>query len=72
MPKTEIADVLAHSKVQHAIGDLLLEAAKLTGVADRHAQKMRLAIVERIAEGMPIASAITLVEAIQEATINGD
>lgn len=70
MPKTEIADILAHAKVQHAIGDLVQEAARLTGIQDKHGQKMRLAIVSRIAEGSPIDSAIRLVEAVQEATLN--
>lgn len=69
MPKTEPADVLAHAAVQHAIGDMIAEAARLTGVADKHGQKMRIAIVERIAEGSPIDSAIRLVNAVQETTI---
>lgn len=70
MPRTEPADVLAHAKVQHAIGDMILEAARLTGIQDKHAAKMRLAIVGRIAEGSPIKSAIALVTAVQEATLN--
>lgn len=69
MPRTEPADVLAHSTVQHAIGDMIAEAARLTGVQDKHGQKMRLALVERIAEGYPIDSAVRLVEAIRNATI---
>lgn len=71
MPRTDAAEILAHSKVQHAIGDLIAEAARETGIADKHGQRMRLAIVERIAEGSPIDSAIRLVEAVQEATLDG-
>lgn len=67
MPRTEPASILAFATVQHAIGDIILAAARETGVAEKYAQKMRLAIVERIAEGSPVDPAIRLVDAIQDA-----
>lgn len=70
MPRTEPADVLAFSNVQGAIGNLIRDAARETGIADKYGDKMARAIVDKIAEGSPIGSAIALVAAIQEATIN--
>ncbi len=62
----DTAEVLAFAVVQEAIGKLIVEAARETGIADRHAQKMRLSIVSRIAEGSPVESAIRLVDVIRE------
>lgn len=69
MPRTEPADVLAFSNVQAAIGAMIREAARETGVADKHGDRMAKAIVDRIAEGSPIDSAVRLVDAVQEATV---
>lgn len=68
-PKQEPADILAFANVQHAIGDLIQEVARDTGIADRHALRMRTLIVDRIASGSPVDSAIRLVQVINEATI---
>lgn len=64
----DAADILAFANVQHAIGDLIQQAARETGVADKHAARMRLAIVDRIASGSPVEPAIALVTAVQEAS----
>lgn len=71
MPKSkqEPADVLAFANVQNAIGDLVQEVARDTGVATRHALRMRTAIIDRIASGSPVQSAIRLVTVVQEAMI---
>lgn len=66
MPRTEPATVLAFATVQHAIGDIILAAARETGIADKYAAKMRTAVVDRIAEGSPVEPAIRLVDAIQD------
>lgn len=74
MPRQDAADILRFAAVQHAIGDIILAAARETGVADKYAQRMRAAVVDRIAEGSPVPPAIKLVESIRDclAPIEGD
>lgn len=66
---TEAADVLAFANVQHAIGDLIQQVARESGIADKHASRMRIQIVDRISSGSPVEPAIALVTAIQDASI---
>lgn len=71
MPRTEPADVLAMTNVQRAIGDVIREAAREVGIADKYGDKMARAITDRVAEGAPVDSVIRLVTTIQEATLDG-
>jgi hypothetical protein len=60
----EAADILAFANVQHAIGDLIQQVARESGIADKHASRMRIQIVDRISSGSPVEPAIALVDAI--------
>lgn len=61
---TEAADILAFANVQHAIGDLIQQVARESGIADKHAARLRIQIIDRLASGSPVEPATVLVEAI--------
>lgn len=67
--KNDPADILAFANVQHAIGDLIQQVARESGIADKHAARMRIQIVDRISSGSPVEPAIKLVQAIMDAYI---
>lgn len=65
--KNDPAEILAFANVQHAIGNLIQAVARESGIADKHASRMRIQIIDRLSSGSPVDAATDLVTAILDA-----
>lgn len=61
----ETSEILARLDVQTAIGNIIAAAATDAGIAPAHVYRIRAAYLDRIEQGMPVPSAIALVETVR-------